>query len=678
MSPNTKNTKLIDRGIMPVVILTIVALVSVLLLALTASLTKDARDRQEELMKSENQRLLFPAADAFEPVELTDIEGDLPDVKKVDLAKKGGETIGYVLEVSKGAYGGQLPVLTGVNNDGQVVGVQILDNSETAGIGKKVEDPDYRDQFIGISSSDSVDVDTIAGATVSSASVNSSVREALVAYGVLSGTGELPVKVDSKELIFADGVFEDMDKGEFDDNITAAWTVKDEAGTEIGTLFESTVQGYGGEVPVLTGFDPNGEIVGVALGDNNETEGFGKKWEDPESLEQFAGQKANEALEIDMIAEVTVTSYAMQSGIENAKAAYLALSGEAPPVDEPGDDIKLELFPGATFTALDVSQFSDDGITEAHKSDDGYVVGVEAKGFGGPMHILVGYDLEGVIKGVLLESHGETPGYGKAAEEAEYRDQYIGQKASDEIEVDQIAGSTTTSNAFVAGVQKTTEVYKVIDTLSELEEAPPVDVPEDDIKHELFPGATFTALDVTDVDAKGITDAYKTDDGYVIGAEAQGFGGAMKILVGYDLDGVIKGVLLESHGETPGFGKQAEEAEYRDQYIGQKAADEIEVDQIAGSTVTSKAFVEAVQQTAEVYKIIDTLPELVEEPVDPPAEDDIKHELFPGATFIALDVTDVDAKGITEAYKTDDGYVVGAEAQGFGGAMKILIGYDLD
>ena len=153
------------------------------------------------------------------------------------------------------------------------------------------------------------------------------------------------------------------------------------------------------------------------------------------------------------------------------------------------------------------------------------------------MHILVGYDLEGVIKGVLLESHGETPGYGKAAEEAEYRDQYIGQKASDEIEVDQIAGSTTTSNAFVAGVQKTTEVYKVIDTLSELEEAPPVDVPEDDIKHELFPGATFTALDVTDVDAKGITDAYKTDDGYVIGAEAQGFGGAMKILVGYDLDG---------------------------------------------------------------------------------------------------------------------------------------------
>ena len=101
MSPNAKNTKLIDRGIMPVVILTIVALVSVLLLALTASLTKDARDRQEELMKSENQRLLFPAADAFEPVELTDIEGDLPDVKKVDLAKKGGETIGYVLEVSK-------------------------------------------------------------------------------------------------------------------------------------------------------------------------------------------------------------------------------------------------------------------------------------------------------------------------------------------------------------------------------------------------------------------------------------------------------------------------------------------------------------------------------------------------------------------------------------------------
>ncbi|HHU12205.1 MAG TPA: FMN-binding protein, partial [Clostridiaceae bacterium] len=576
MSPDKKNRNWNERGIMPVVILTIVALVSVLLLALTANLTQEARIKQDELMKSENQRLLFPDADAFELVELSAISADLPDVKKADLAKRGDETLGYVIEVSKGGYGGPLPVLTGVGSDGTIIGIQILDNGETAGIGKKVEDEAYRDQFVGQDFSEPVGVDTIGGATISSASVNASVKDALVAYGVLSGAGELPVKLDPKESIFADGIFTEADAAPYaEQKITAVWDVNDASGNPLGTIFESTVQGYGGDVPVLTGFDPEGSIVGVALGDNSETEGFGKRWEDPAMMEQFVGQSARDDLQIDMIAEVTVTSYAVKGGLDNAKAAFLLMSGEGSS-EEPGEDIKNELFPGATFSALDVSQF--DGIASAHKSDAGYVVAADAKGFGGDMTILVGYETDGAISGVLLESHNETPGYGMKAEEAEYRDQYIGQKAGDDITVDGITGATVTSEAFVDAVSRTAEVFAVIDTLPEATED--TEEPDkDDPKLALFPDAEFEDVDAADYEDDGITAIYQTEDGYVIDAAVKGYGGDISFSVGYTNDGEIVGLLIGEHSETPGLGAKIEDEAYKEQFVGLKA-DDIDVDGI--------------------------------------------------------------------------------------------------
>lgn len=90
----------------------------------------------------------------------------------------------------------------------------------------------------------------------------------------------------------------------------------------------------------------------------------------------------------------------------------------------------------------------------------GYVVNVTPSGFGGALSIMVGVDLEGVITGVKVMSHSETPGLGaRSTEEGEgslcY--QFIGKSGNlavtkDGGEIQAITSATVTSRAVTSGV----------------------------------------------------------------------------------------------------------------------------------------------------------------------------------------------------------------------------------
>ena len=60
--------------------------------------------------------------------------------------------------------------------------------------------------------------------------------------------------------------------------------------------------------------------------------------------------------------------------------------------------------------------------------------------------------------------------------------------------------------------------------------------------------------------------------GYVFETEGKGYGGSVNVMTGISTDGSITGVVLLSHGETPGLGANAEKESFRDQYKGQPAA----------------------------------------------------------------------------------------------------------
>ena len=108
-----------------------------------------------------------------------------------------GESDGYALKVVASGSQGNIEMMVGVDGEGTITGVSIVDNSETAGIGSKVMDNEalasgvgVLDQFVGKSAADGTltvgtNVDAISGATVSTKGVTTGVNAALAAAGAI-------------------------------------------------------------------------------------------------------------------------------------------------------------------------------------------------------------------------------------------------------------------------------------------------------------------------------------------------------------------------------------------------------------------------------------------------------------------------------------------------------------
>ena len=108
-----------------------------------------------------------------------------------------GQGAGYVLKVVASGSQGNIEMMGGVDGDGVVTGVSIVDNSETAGIGSKVMENEplasgtgVLDQFAGKSAADGTlavgtNVEAITGATVSTRGVTTGVNAALAAVAAL-------------------------------------------------------------------------------------------------------------------------------------------------------------------------------------------------------------------------------------------------------------------------------------------------------------------------------------------------------------------------------------------------------------------------------------------------------------------------------------------------------------
>lgn len=108
-----------------------------------------------------------------------------------------GENEGYAIKVVASGSQGNIEMMVGVDSEGTVTGVSIVDNSETAGIGSKVMENEalasgvgVLDQFVGKSAADGAlevgsNVDAISGATVSTKGVTTGVNAALAAAGAI-------------------------------------------------------------------------------------------------------------------------------------------------------------------------------------------------------------------------------------------------------------------------------------------------------------------------------------------------------------------------------------------------------------------------------------------------------------------------------------------------------------
>lgn len=100
---------------------------------------------------------------------------------------KENETVGYCVTVYPAGFAGEIKLLVGIGTDDKVKGIEILSHSETAGLGAKATDADFKNRFkeknpyinVVKGETESPDeVQAITGATITSRAVSNGVKEA--------------------------------------------------------------------------------------------------------------------------------------------------------------------------------------------------------------------------------------------------------------------------------------------------------------------------------------------------------------------------------------------------------------------------------------------------------------------------------------------------------------------
>ena len=113
-----------------------------------------------------------------------------------------------------------------------------------------------------------------------------------------------------------------------------------------------------------------------------------------------------------------------------------------------------------------------------------------------------------------------------------------------------------------------------------------------------------------------IQDAQNQTLGAAVESTTGGFGGDLKVLVGFNTEGKILGYTLLEHAETPGLGAKADKWFQRGEkgdIIGKDPKEPLtvskdggQVDAITASTITSRAFLLAVNNAYTAYKATPT------------------------------------------------------------------------
>ena len=125
---------------------------------------------------------------------------------------------------------------------------------------------------------------------------------------------------------------------------------------------------------------------------------------------------------------------------------------------------------------------------------------------------------------------------------------------------------------------------------------------------QVLPGVSDpNTLEDVEVTTEGVAACVKTADGQIaVKSTAKGYdGGIITTILGFDADGNIIGIYADCSTQTAGMGSKCADASFTGQFVGQSAGANLvlgqDVDAIGGVTVSSKAFVEAVNAAINCF-----------------------------------------------------------------------------
>ena len=152
-------------------ILGLICLIASGLLAGMNSLTKARILAQAQAEEQASLKEVMPQAANFEAVKA---DGNIIYYKAQDTK---GNFLGVAFKTTAKGYSSIIETMVGMNKDGTINTIKILNQNETPGLGARVVEPSFTGQFAHKPAVDLSDVQVITGATISSQAVIDAVKE---------------------------------------------------------------------------------------------------------------------------------------------------------------------------------------------------------------------------------------------------------------------------------------------------------------------------------------------------------------------------------------------------------------------------------------------------------------------------------------------------------------------
>lgn len=281
-------------------------------------------------LSDEACKAVLPDATTFEAVESA--------TSGVQAAVKADT--GWVIQASAKGFGGQVPVIVGLDADGAIVGVSFPENSETPGYGAQLYEEGNESaaalaaSLVGKSGEVAIgDVDAISGATISSKAVVEAVNTALSCYNEVA-LGQAPAADEGSEgtdlsAMSAEEARAALAPGATLTQITAPEGLTDAwQGDDGSYVLYAEDKGYEYSTKplnVAVGFDANGAITGVWVDVSGQTAGIGDQAAGADYLSQYTGITDEAGLDgVDTIAGATESTRGVKKAVRKCIQAYAA------------------------------------------------------------------------------------------------------------------------------------------------------------------------------------------------------------------------------------------------------------------------------------------------------------------------------------------------------------------
>ncbi|MBU1726491.1 MAG: RnfABCDGE type electron transport complex subunit G [Candidatus Omnitrophica bacterium] len=152
-------------------VLGVICFISGTLLAVVNSAAQPKIALQKEEAEKLALKEVVPQADDFRPVK----EGE--KLLYYSAYNKSGKLMGFAIKTEATGYSSDIQALTGLGLDFNIICVKVLSQNETPGLGSRIEETSFLEQFKGKDLGSFDKIEAISGATISSSALMDSIKK---------------------------------------------------------------------------------------------------------------------------------------------------------------------------------------------------------------------------------------------------------------------------------------------------------------------------------------------------------------------------------------------------------------------------------------------------------------------------------------------------------------------